>query len=152
MWLNAIALAVTKNAVEGSALEVVWLGYKVLIGDFVVNVIPNQCRELVSVLAWCWNANCTRPVEVEMRQLVADHLNSVRTKVQRRVVDHIVVDGSDSTLSHFLGDKEEIVHVSAGDLGIDNCAGVGVVFFAQVVEAEETLVDLFLFKVTSMLL
>jgi len=111
-----------------------------------MNMISDKRSEFVRILAGRRNANCSGPVKVQMSQLVADHLNFVSVEVQRRIENDVVVNRSDRSLSHFLGDKEEIVHVSPRNFGVDYRSRIRIVLFVVFIRSEETLVDLFLFK------
>ena len=104
-----------------------------------MKTLPGEVGELVGVLTGGGHSYGSRPIVVQVAQLVGKPLYVIGLQ-SGSVVDHVVASGRNCSLADGLGNDEEVVPLAAGDVVIDNGARRGVGQLTALPE-EEAVVD-----------
>lgn len=100
-----------------------------LIGEVSAEVRARHVHHLVSVLHWSRHPDGSGPVEVHVREVVAQLLDEVGAQSVSGFKEIHEVSGSDGTLVDILRNKEEVLEVPPGDGVVHDNARLWVVHF-----------------------
>ena len=101
-----------------------------LIGEVAAKVRTSHVHHLVRVLHGRGHPDGSRPVEVHVREVVAQLLDEVGAQMAiTRVIEVHEVSGSDRALVDVLWNQEEVLEIPPGDRVVQNYARLWIIHF-----------------------